>query len=266
LPTDQFSSLTPTRFSNEWHDLIPFRTRGSEKAERNCLHTLAIRIIAAYADKSRRAKTETFRWRRRSSPVDRKRRAGAIAPRFGRHLAGYRSSTTRPSRRAGCRRRNARSSPRSGGRSPRRLREPQRITHPPPQERGPPRRNRRISRQKSLPRNARMASTWVGTRTRCVFRPQGRRISGAGDAVTIRERVARRRQIGSPIPGLACSLLIRPILEASQLNRKVHSSYPDDDDPGAGRAGLALLHRPRSRDALGCRPFGHERSPWSPIP
>ena len=35
--------------SNEWHGLIPFRTRGSEKAERNCLHTLAIPMIAAYA-------------------------------------------------------------------------------------------------------------------------------------------------------------------------------------------------------------------------
>ncbi len=43
----------------------------------------------------------TFRWRGSSSPFDRKRKAGATAPRFGRHLAGYRSSTTRPSRRAG---------------------------------------------------------------------------------------------------------------------------------------------------------------------
>ena len=153
-------------------------------------------IITAYADKSRRTKSETFRWRRRSSPVDRKRRAGDIAPRFGRHLAGYRSSTTRPSRRAGVRRRNARSSPRSGGRSPRRLRAARKNASHPRMQCESSKRITRFSQRIRSPRHSSVASAWVGSRTHCAFRPQGRRNSGAGDAVSKRESAARRRRSG----------------------------------------------------------------------
>jgi hypothetical protein len=173
------------------------------------------------ANKSSRARTKFFRYRRRSSPVDRKRRAGAIAPRFGRHLAGYRSSTTRPSRRAGCRRRNARSSPRSGGRSPRRLREPRRITHA-------ARRGSAAPRAKPTDSPARTPTPKCGDgidmnrNTQSLRVPtQGRRNSMVADAVSIRERATCWRRIGSPVRVLACSLLIRTSLGASQLGRKV---------------------------------------------